>query len=156
VARHRHHRHPAPIISTLLESLASENAWGGPTPVTEKTITEVIRPLGDVGWAHTISGHGITWTAPGPHPAGVRFDPLSAHPEPTWILWGGNHPDRPDWAIHLSPYASPALLQDLTFDLAHGEAIRTPSAPVRSASLGVRVVAPPASLRGTAGSAQRR
>ncbi|MER5769264.1 DUF317 domain-containing protein [Streptomyces sp. NPDC001985] len=128
---------PAPIMSTFLDSLASENAWdNGTTPVTEKTIAEATRPLGNVGWTHTVNGHGITLTAPGPHPAGVRFDPIVTHPG--WTLWSGN-PERPDWAIHLSPYTPAALLQDLTFELAHNQAIRTPSAPARSAPLSVRV-----------------
>ncbi|MFI6289316.1 DUF317 domain-containing protein [Streptomyces sp. NPDC051018] len=119
---------PVEIMSTFLDSLASENAWGhGPTPVTEKAIAEATRPLGDAGWTHTVTGHGITLTAPGPHPAGVRFDPHIAHPHPAWSMWSGN-PDRPDWAIRLSPYTPAALLQDLTFELAYtyGEATRTP------------------------------
>lgn len=145
---------PAPIMSTLLDSLTNgDGAWGhGPAPVSEKTIAEVTRPLSDADWTHTADGHGITLTGPGPHPAGVRFDPIAAHP--AWTLWSGN-PDRPDWAIRLSPYTPAALLQDLTAELAHNQAIRTPPAPARSAALSVRV-GTPASPRGTAGRAQRR
>ncbi|MFF3556125.1 DUF317 domain-containing protein [Streptomyces tsukubensis] len=133
---------PAPIMSTFLDSLASENAWGhGPTPVSEKTIAEAIRPLGDAGWTHTVNGHGITLTAPCPYPAGVRFDPIVAHPGPAWTLWSGN-PERPDWAIHLSPYTPAALMQDLTFGLAHGEGTRTPRARPGPSAIRTLTVAP--------------
>ncbi|AZK97024.1 hypothetical protein B7R87_26510 [Streptomyces tsukubensis] len=118
---------PAPIMSTLLESLTNgDDAWGhGPTPVTEKTIAEATRPLGDAGWTHIADGHGITLTPPGPHQAGVRFDPLVIHPHPAWTLWSGN-PDRPNWAIRLSPYAPAALLQDLAAELAYNAPLYTP------------------------------
>ncbi|MFI1890205.1 DUF317 domain-containing protein [Streptomyces jumonjinensis] len=129
---------PVEITSTFLDSLASENAWGnGPTPVTEETIAEATRPLGDAGWTHTVDGHGITLTASGPHQAGVRFDPLPAHPHPAWTLWSGDRLDRPDWLIRLSPHAPAALLQDLTFELAQGEGarqLRNPD-PSRATSL---------------------
>ncbi|MFF0451551.1 DUF317 domain-containing protein [Streptomyces sp. NPDC004609] len=140
---------PVEIMSTFLDSLASENAWGdGPTPVTEKTIAEATRSLGDVGWTHTVNSHGITLTTPRPHPAGVRFDFLAAHPGPAWTLWSGN-PDRPDWTIRLSPYTPAALLQDLTFALAHGEATRTPPPHPEPAPLSTQNVAPASPQRST-------
>ncbi|MGW4200348.1 DUF317 domain-containing protein [Streptomyces sp. NPDC004726] len=134
---------PAEIMSTFLNSLASENAFGsGPGPVTEQTFTEATRPLADTGWTRTFDGHGISLTAPGTHPAGVRFDPLVAHPQPAWTLWGGNHLDRPNWGIHLSPLAPAALLQDLTFELAYGEATRTPPTRPKPEPLITRAVTP--------------
>lgn len=143
---------PADIIRALLTSLASENAWGaGPdTRITEKTIAEATRPRADTGWTHTVDGHGITLTAPGPHPAGVRFDPLIDHPHPAWTLWSGN-PEGPDWTIHLSTHTPPALLQDLTYELAHSEGVRqTPRLDPPKAAPGPSrpvVPSPPASVR---------
>ncbi|MEU3599326.1 DUF317 domain-containing protein [Streptomyces sp. NPDC006798] len=116
---------PIPIISTFLAGLASDNAWTDiPEPLTETSIAEAIRPLADAGWAHTVDGHRITVTAPGPNPAGVTVDPL-ARPG-GWTLWSGPHPDRPDWTVSLSRHTPPALLQDLTHELAHGADLPAP------------------------------
>ncbi|MFE3507864.1 DUF317 domain-containing protein [Streptomyces sp. NPDC059155] len=133
---------PVEIMRTLLDSLTSEDLWGShPTLVTEKVVTEATRPLADAGWTHTINGHGITLTAPGPHSAGVRFDPLAAHPHPTWTLWKGDL-NRPDWTIQLSPYTPAALLQNLTFELAHGEGVRISAGSARTVQPNVRTPIP--------------
>ncbi|MFI1013126.1 DUF317 domain-containing protein [Streptomyces sp. NPDC020965] len=133
---------PVEIMRTLLDSIASENAWGrGPdTRITEKTLAEATRPLADDGWPQKADGHYMMWTAPTSEPAGLRFDAFAAQRPsgilPTWTLWGGNTADQPTWAIHLSTHAPAPLLQDLTFDLSHGEGIRSlpVSAPARQPS----------------------
>ncbi|WP_052230204.1 DUF317 domain-containing protein [Streptomyces sp. CT34] len=128
---------PAEIVSTLLNSLATENAWGrGPsTRVTETTIAEATRPLADAGWKHTIDGRYIMWEAPGAEAAGVQFDAFAAQqtnsPLPTWTVWGGHAVHQPSWALQLSAQAPAALLQDITFEVAEGNGQRRvrPTAP---------------------------
>ncbi|MFJ7423343.1 DUF317 domain-containing protein [Streptomyces uncialis] len=154
---------PVEIMRTLLDSLASENAWGqGPdSKITEKTLAEATRPLADDGWPQNTDGRCMNWTAPASEPAGLRFDAFAAQRPsgvlPTWTLWGGNTADRPTWAIHLSARAPAPLLQDLTFELAQGQGnrrLRNPR-PLRSTpptarpSLQSRAVAPgpPAATR---------
>lgn len=61
---------------------------------------------------------------------------------PTWTIWGGNTADSPHWAICLSAYAPAALIQDVTFELAHdpgrGQPTHTaataPSLPMKAAA----------------------
>ncbi|GAU71088.1 hypothetical protein SSP35_27_00090 [Streptomyces sp. NBRC 110611] len=151
---------PAEIVSTLLNSLATENAWGhGPsTNITETAIAEATRPLADAGWKHTIDGRYITWEAPGAETAGVQFDAFAAQqtnsPLPTWTVWGGYAVHQPSWALRLSAQAPAVLLQDITFELAEGNglgrvgptapdgpALRTTQAPAPA-----RVAAAPAAL----------
>ncbi|WP_318023178.1 DUF317 domain-containing protein [Streptomyces sp. ICN988] len=54
---------PAPLLETLLSSLAEGDVWetaiGSPT--TEKTVTQATRPLIDAGWKQTIEGGRIRW-----------------------------------------------------------------------------------------------
>ncbi|MEU0775527.1 DUF317 domain-containing protein, partial [Streptomyces sp. NPDC006135] len=70
---------PAPVLKTLLNGLADEDAWetaiGSPT--TEKTVTAATRPLTDAGWKHTLDGRWIRWeTLQGD--VGVQFDAFAA------------------------------------------------------------------------------
>ncbi|AJC55093.1 DUF317 domain-containing protein [Streptomyces sp. 769] len=144
---------PAEIVSTLLNSLSTENAWGrGPsTRVTETAIAEATRPLVDAGWKHTIDGRYITWEAPGVEAAGVQFDAFAAQqtnsPLPTWTVWGGHAVHQPNWALQLSAQAPAALLQDITFELSEGNGLRrihptTPDGPaLRATQAPARVAA---------------
>lgn len=71
----------------------------------------------------------IDWTAPTPDSAaGLRFDTLVKQGSvlPAWTVWGGNAADSPTWAIRLSTHAPTALIQDITFELAHGHGHRQP------------------------------
>ncbi|MBZ4324065.1 DUF317 domain-containing protein [Streptomyces huiliensis] len=129
---------PAQIVGTLLNTITSENAWGrGPsTSITETVIAKATRPLSDAGWKHAIDGRRyVTWQAPGTHAAGVQFDAFAAQqpnsPLSAWTLWGGHAAHQPNWALHLSAKASTALLQNLTFKMAHGQGLRPPSRPTR-------------------------
>jgi len=120
---------PTELVRALLDTLASESAWGTRSSVSERTITEATRPLADAAWKQTIDGRRIRWTTPNGDAAGVQFDAFAAQarpdsPLPTWTLWGGNHVDRPTWAIRFSPHTPAAVLQDLTLELAHGTGTR--------------------------------
>ncbi|GAA2255030.1 DUF317 domain-containing protein [Streptomyces amakusaensis] len=127
---------PVEIMRTFLGSLASENAWGpGPdSKITEKTLAEATRPLAHDGWQQKTDGRCMTWTAPVSEKTGLRFDAFADQRDnstlPAWTLWGGNTADHPTWTIHLSSHTPPALLQDLTFELALGEATRQLRDPV--------------------------
>ncbi|MFF0201954.1 DUF317 domain-containing protein [Streptomyces sp. NPDC005017] len=70
----------------------------------------------------------MRWEAPGEDAVGVQFDAFAAQkrnsPLPTWTVWGGNAVHQPTWALHFSPYTPAAVLQDLTFELAEGQARR--------------------------------
>ncbi|MFD5128942.1 DUF317 domain-containing protein [Streptomyces olindensis] len=121
---------PAPVLKTLLNGLADEDAWetaiGSPT--TEKTVTAATRPLTDAGWKHTVDGRWIRWeTLQGD--VGVQFDAFAAqNPHSTlatWTLWAGPSIDHPTWTITASPYTPAALLADLAENLAHGTGIQT-------------------------------
>ncbi|MEU9246949.1 DUF317 domain-containing protein [Streptomyces sp. NPDC048385] len=121
---------PAPVVKTLLNGLAEEDAWetaiGSPT--TEKTVTAATRPLTDAGWKHTVDGRWIRWeTLQGD--VGVQFDAFAAqNPHSTlatWTLWAGPSIDRPAWTITASPYTPAGLLADLAENLAHDTGIRT-------------------------------
>ncbi len=121
---------PAEIVRVLLGSLASGDAWGHGTAaaVTEEDLAEASRPLDDAGWPLKVGARLIDWTAPTADTAGLRFDTLIKHGSvlPAWTVWGGNTPDDPTWAIHLSTHTPTALIQDITFELAHGQGSRQP------------------------------
>ncbi|MFF4867347.1 DUF317 domain-containing protein [Streptomyces sp. NPDC001231] len=127
---------PAPILQTLLDSLAEGDAWeraiGSPT--TEKTVTQATRPLTDAGWRHTVDGRWIRWeTAQGD--AGVQFDAFAAQSPhstlATWTLWAGPSISHPAWAIHASPYTPAPVIARLTEELAHGTGTRQPASGAR-------------------------
>ncbi|MFZ3470472.1 DUF317 domain-containing protein [Streptomyces sp. 4.24] len=117
---------PVDIVGALLDSLAAGNGWGpGPaTAVTDETLAEATRPLAETGWPLTVNARVVEWTAPTEEPAGVRFDTFAASrpnsPLDAWTVWGGNTPHQPTWSIRFSTHTPPALLQDITFELAHG------------------------------------
>ncbi|MCY0928194.1 DUF317 domain-containing protein [Streptomyces sp. H27-H1] len=122
---------PVEIMRTLLDSLNTDNAWSPSTnsPVTEEHLAQASRPLEDVGWPLKVGSRLIDWTAPTPgHGAGLRFDTSvkQASVLPAWTVWGGNTADSPHWAIHLSTHAPTALIQDVAFELAHGQGLRQP------------------------------
>lgn len=149
---------PVEIIRVLLDSLSTENAWGQGTssPVKEEDLAEASRPLDDVGWPVKVGARLIEWTAPtSGHLAGLRFDTFVKQGSAlaAWTVWGGNTADSPAWAIHLSTHAPTALIQDITFELAHGQGHRQPrhaatTAP-RTATLAA-AARPPASAARTA------
>ncbi|MEV5431723.1 DUF317 domain-containing protein [Streptomyces sp. NPDC052701] len=111
-------------MARLAEGDAWQTALG--SPVTEKTVAEVTRPLTDAGWKHTVRERWIRWqTAQGD--AGVQFDTFAAqNPStlPTWTFWAGPDIDRPTWTIHASPSTPAPLLAHLTENLAHGTGTR--------------------------------
>lgn len=123
---------PVEIVSALLDSLAAGNGWGpGPaTPITDKTLAEATRYLAETGWPLTVNTRLVEWTAPTKEPAGIRFDTFAASrpntPLDAWTVWGGNTPDQPTWSIRFSTHTPSALLQDITFELAHGKGHRQP------------------------------
>lgn len=123
---------PVDIVRALLDSLAAGNGWGpGPaTAVTDRTLAEATRYLAETGWPLTVSARLVEWTAPSEEPAGVRFDTFAASrpstPLDAWTVWGGNTPDQPTWSIRFSTHTPAALLQDITFELAHGKGHRQP------------------------------
>ncbi|MFJ6783576.1 DUF317 domain-containing protein [Streptomyces yangpuensis] len=121
---------PVEITKSLLNSLASANGWGSGSaqPVTNETLAEATRPLVEASWSHAVTARLIEWSAPGPEPAGVSFNTVAATkpngPTETWTIWGGNTPHQPTWAVRLSTHAPVALLQDITFEIAHGQGHR--------------------------------
>ncbi|MCY0933852.1 DUF317 domain-containing protein [Streptomyces sp. H34-S4] len=139
---------PVEIMRILLESLSTEDIWGqgAQTPVKEQDLAEASRPLDDVGWPLKVGSRLIDWTAPTPGTgAGLRFDTLIKQGDllPAWTIWGGNTADSPGWAIHLSTHTPTALIQDITFELAHGQARRQPPHTAATAHrLPTRTVAP--------------
>ncbi|MFD9224854.1 DUF317 domain-containing protein [Streptomyces sp. NPDC060064] len=146
---------PAEIVRTMLNSAASESAWG-PAALTETTITQATRPLADAGWKQTIEGRYIRWEAPGEEATGIQFDAFAAGQKPgsllpTWTVWGGNAVHQPTWSVELSAHFPAPLLQDIAFELAEGQGARSiqpvpPGGPaLRTAQAGT-TPAPPASL----------
>lgn len=142
---------PAEIIRVLLDSLSTEDSWGlGPhAPVKEEGLAEASRPLDDVGWPLNVGSRLIDWTAPDTG-AGLRFDTSVKQGSvlPAWTVWGGNTADSPDWAVHLSTHSPTALIQDITFELAHGHRLRQPQHAAATAprlATQVAVARPPAS-----------
>ncbi|MFD3833427.1 DUF317 domain-containing protein [Streptomyces sp. NPDC058621] len=120
---------PVEIMRILLDSLSTEDSWGQgtQTPVKEEDLAEASRPLEDVGWPLKVGSRLIDWTAPTPDSAaGLRFDTFVKQGSilPAWTVWGGNAADSPAWAIHLSTHSPTALIQDLAFELAHGQGHR--------------------------------
>lgn len=103
---------PTDVVRTLLDSLASGDAWGAglDTKVSEKTLAEATRPFADTGWPQTSDGRCMNWTAPDAGAAGLRFDAFAAQhangPLPTWTLWGGNTPTSPP-GPSTSPHTPP-------------------------------------------------
>ncbi len=137
---------PVDIMRTLLDSLNSEHAWGlGTTaPVKEEDLAETSRPLQDVGWPLKVGARLIDWTAPTADGAGLRFDTFARQGSvlPAWTIWGGDSADRPTWAIHLSTHSPTALIQDITFELAHGQTLRQPQ--VHAVGIAARLPTQPA------------
>ncbi|MEU0651422.1 DUF317 domain-containing protein [Streptomyces albogriseolus] len=116
---------PAPILQTLLNSLADSDVWDTAigSPATEKTVTQAARALTDAGWQHTVDGRWIRWeTVQGD--AGVQFDAFAAQQTTsalsTWILWAGPSIDRPTWVVNTSASTPASLIANLTGELAHG------------------------------------
>ncbi|MER5567149.1 DUF317 domain-containing protein [Streptomyces goshikiensis] len=120
---------PVEIVGVLLDSRSTEDSWGpgAPTPVKEEDLAEASRPLEDAGWPLKVGTRLIDWTAPTTDgAAGLRFDTLvkPGGVLPSWTVWGGNTADNPDWAIRLSTHAPTALIQDIVFELVHGQGLR--------------------------------
>jgi hypothetical protein len=122
---------PAEIVLAVLNSAAGESAWGPAASLTETTITQATRPLADAGWKQTIEGHYIRWEAPREEAAaGIQFDAFAAGQRlgnalPTWTVWGGNAVHQHTWALELSAHFPTPLLQDIAFELAEGQGVRT-------------------------------
>lgn len=128
---------PIDIVRTLLDSLAystTESMQSG-ISVTEKTVAEVERPLTDANWACSADQRHVEYSTPDDGTR-VQLDVFAAQSPSsnstrTWTIWGDNDADRPTWAVHLSEHTPTALLQDLTFELAHRQAARrTPRSPL--------------------------
>ncbi|WP_369263631.1 DUF317 domain-containing protein [Streptomyces sp. R35] len=114
----------------MLNSSAGESAWGPAASLTETTITQATRPLADAGWQQIIEGRYIRWEAPGEEAAGIQFNAFAAGQRPgsalpTWTVWGGNAVHQPTWALELSAHFPAPLLQDIAFELAEGQGVRT-------------------------------
>ncbi|WP_069630945.1 DUF317 domain-containing protein, partial [Streptomyces niveus] len=116
---------PTDMIDTLLKSLDTDSAWTERTssPLTERTLATVTRPLTEFGWTQTINGHQINWPAPNGD-TGLRLDvaaavgATTAHSHRTWTIWGGKSAEQPAWTIEFSRHTPSAVLQDLTYELA--------------------------------------
>ncbi|WP_327251055.1 DUF317 domain-containing protein [Streptomyces sp. NBC_01244] len=121
---------PVEITRILLNSLSTEDSWGlnPSTPVKEEDLARASRPLEDAGWPLKVGARLIDWTAPTTDGAGLRFDTLvkQGNVLPAWTIWGGSTVNSPTWTIHLSTHAPTALIQDVTFELAHGYSHRPP------------------------------
>ncbi|MFI5766901.1 DUF317 domain-containing protein [Streptomyces sp. NPDC051563] len=115
---------PAEVMRALLNSLSTEFSWGrGPgSPIKEEDLAHASRPLDDAGWPLKVGSRLIEWTAPTADAAGLRFDTSSSRETSCRLgrSGGGNTADNPSWAIHLSAYAPTGLIQDISFELAHG------------------------------------
>ncbi|WP_097921942.1 DUF317 domain-containing protein [Streptomyces sp. wa1063] len=145
---------PAEIVLAMLNSAASESAWGPSASLTETTIIEATRPLADAGWKQTIEGRYIRWDAPGKEAAGIQFDSFAVGqrpdgPLPTWTVWGGNTVHQPTWALELSAHVPAPLLQDIAFELAEGRSVRSlqpipPRGPALRTAQADTTVPPPA------------
>ncbi|MFF3125900.1 DUF317 domain-containing protein [Streptomyces sp. NPDC057908] len=150
---------PAPVLQTLLDSLAEGDAFETAigSPATEETVTQATRALTEDGWKHTIDGRWIRWTSP-TGDAGVQFDAFAAQSRhsslTTWTLWAGPSIEQPAWAIHASPYTPAPMLAHLSEELAHGTGTRQPQAAARErrANLGASPSAIPPAKAGPAAS----
>ncbi|MFI7174652.1 DUF317 domain-containing protein [Streptomyces spororaveus] len=111
----------SPVGERLWHATATPSA-----PVKEEDLAEASRPLQDVGWPLKVGARLIDWTAPTADGAGLRFDTFARQGSvlPAWTIWGGDSADRPTRAIHLSTHSPTALIQDITFELAHGQTLR--------------------------------
>ncbi|MFJ2114579.1 DUF317 domain-containing protein [Streptomyces sp. NPDC087850] len=145
---------PVEIMRVLLDSLSAESALGPSTdnPVGQADLAYASRPLDDVGWPVKVGPRLIDWTAPNAdnRAVGLRFDSSVKQGSllPAWTVWGGNTADSPHWAIHLSTHAPKALIQDITFELAHGQVHHQPQRAATTAprpTAGPAVALPPAS-----------
>ncbi|GGZ79466.1 DUF317 domain-containing protein [Streptomyces bluensis] len=125
---------PAPILNTLLTVIAAGDAWETAvgSPVIEKTVTAVTRPLTDAGWTHTVDGRWLRWQT-AQDDAGVQFDAFAAQTPhstlSTWTIWAGPNINHPAWAIHASAHTPASLLAHLAEELAHGTGTRRSSPP---------------------------
>ncbi|MFE9686744.1 DUF317 domain-containing protein [Streptomyces sp. NPDC006285] len=120
---------PAPLLQSLLISLAHGDAWDTAigSPAIEQTVSAATQPLTDAGWQQTMDGRHIRWqTTQGD--AGVQFDVFAAQDSrihlAAWTLWAGSDINHPTWAIHASRYTPAPLLTALTEDLAHSTGTR--------------------------------
>ncbi|GAB2331345.1 hypothetical protein STREPTOSP366_64940 [Streptomyces variabilis] len=116
---------PAPVLQTLLKSLADCDVWDTAigSLATEKTVTQATRAPTDAGWQHTVDGRWIRWeTVQGD--AGVQFDAFAAQQTtsalPTWTLWAGPSIDQPTWVVNTSASTPASLIANLTGELANG------------------------------------
>ncbi|WP_405421547.1 DUF317 domain-containing protein [Streptomyces erythrochromogenes] len=129
---------PVEVVAVLLKSLSKEDAWcpGLQAPVDEEGLAEASRALEDVGWPLHVGSRLIEWTAPDIG-AGLRFDTSAKQGSvlPAWTVWGGGNADSPRWAVHLSTHAPTTLIQDITFELAHGQRLRHPQHTTATAPL---------------------
>ncbi|MFB6717310.1 DUF317 domain-containing protein [Streptomyces sp. NPDC056237] len=131
---------PVEIVHTLLDALASGSgaAVDLDDSVSEQAIAHATGPLTDSGWKQAVNGRWISWSPPNEDAVGVQFVAFAAQARgstlPTWVIWGGNTADRPDWALHASPHTPTFALQALTFELTEGQGRRhIPSTTRRTA-----------------------
>ncbi|MDW4909175.1 DUF317 domain-containing protein [Streptomyces sp. ADMS] len=140
---------PAPVLGTLLSALATEDAQDTAlgTPI-ETTVTEVVRPLADVGWTSSVDGRWMRWTTEQGE-VGVQFDAFAAHDPQlldTWTLWAGPSINHPTWTIRASAYTPAGFLSALTGELAHGigtrRTVSRTTAPSRQRTAALQPAAP--------------
>ncbi|MGW6901482.1 DUF317 domain-containing protein [Streptomyces sp. NPDC054919] len=90
--------------------------------MSEQTIVYATGRLIDSGWKQTVNGRWIKSSPPNEDAVGIQFDAFAAQALgstlPTWVIWGGDTADRPDWALHASPRTPAFVLQAPTFELA--------------------------------------
>ncbi|CQR61880.1 DUF317 domain-containing protein [Streptomyces leeuwenhoekii] len=112
---------PAPILKALLTVLVSDDALESDGDlIREKTVTEITRPLADVGWQHTNQGSYLHWK---PQEGDVRLTLDAQSPSntlATWRIWAGQDVHRPEWTVSASSYTPAAVLSHLAGELAYG------------------------------------
>ncbi|MFE4367760.1 DUF317 domain-containing protein [Streptomyces sp. NPDC056835] len=124
---------PAPVLLTLLNRLAEQDAWETAvgSPVTEKTPRPPVPSptrAGNTPW----TDDGSDGRPPKARRSSVR---RLRRAEPAHHPRHLDSVGRPTWAIHASPYASVPMTARLTGELAHGTGTRQPSpAPARHRS----------------------
>ncbi|MEU4949925.1 DUF317 domain-containing protein [Streptomyces lavendulae] len=98
---------PTDLVQTLLDSLTSnESRWGQPSTDGALRPADATRTLLEARWTQTSSARYVAWQAPDGS-SSLRLNTYAAdNPAsqlPAWSIIAGTDPNRPDWAIDLSP-----------------------------------------------------
>lgn len=113
---------PTELVQALLESLTSNEPWWGLSPagVALRPI-DATRALLEASWTRTSRDRHTAWQAPDGNSTMYLDSYAAEHPAsrlPAWTVIGGTDPNRPAWAIELSPTVTPDILAHLTDQLA--------------------------------------